>query len=164
MRVSPLWKNAVDWFGKYGYFIYGDAGYPLRSWLLTGFRNLNKCSGDELMFNQHGSRGRVIVECAYGKLKGQWRCLMGGIRVRSYSDWKYTIMACCILHNVTIKIDGCGWSRYDDFAQRAPRCKDPAAFATEPTHVHPHHSQTGRSSRAAKAWRLRIFEKLKKIW
>ena len=64
------WKNAMRMFGNAGYFLYGDAGCPLKRWLLAGYRNLAKCTQDQLKFNTHGSRGRVIIGCAFGKLKG----------------------------------------------------------------------------------------------
>jgi hypothetical protein len=70
-------RKAVHWFGRFGYYIYGDAAYPLRSWLLVGFRNAP--NEEQEKFNTLGSKARVIVECAFGKLKGQWRCLMNGL-------------------------------------------------------------------------------------
>ena len=38
---------------------------------MVGFRNPE--NEDQERFNTHGSKARVIIECAFGKLKGQWR-------------------------------------------------------------------------------------------
>ena len=69
LQLSPLWTNAHEIFGKYGFQIYGDAAYPLREWLLVGYRNRYSLSAMQARFNRCGSRARVIVEAAFGKLK-----------------------------------------------------------------------------------------------
>lgn len=71
LKLSPLWTSAWTLFGQHGYYLYGDSGYPLLRWLLVGFRGLATCTADQLKFNQYGSRSRVIIECAFGKVKGQ---------------------------------------------------------------------------------------------
>ena len=76
-----------------GYYIYGDAAYPLRSWLMVGFRNPQ--NEDQERFNMHGFKARVIIECAFGKLKGQWRCLHNGLKTRDTQLWKSIIVCCC---------------------------------------------------------------------
>ena len=30
LRFTPLYRKAMQWFGNAGYYIYGDAAYPLR--------------------------------------------------------------------------------------------------------------------------------------
>ena len=30
LRFTPLYRKAMQWFGNKGYYIYGDAAYPLR--------------------------------------------------------------------------------------------------------------------------------------
>ena len=52
-------------FGRFGFCLYGDAAYPLLSWLLTGYRNRAQFTTKQLKFNNQGSRARVIVECDY---------------------------------------------------------------------------------------------------
>ena len=50
-------------------------------------------------FNYQLSRSRVVVENAFGRLKGRWRTLMK----RNDNDIKYVptlVVACCILHNI----------------------------------------------------------------
>ena len=164
LQLSPLWKNAKRRFAKYGFCIYGDAAYPLLPWLLTGYRDRGTCTTNQLKFNNQGSRARVIVECAFGKLKSQWRCLQGGLRSKDPKDWKYTTMACCILHNLTIYMDGGGWDIDDPFTGGRPT-KHNSGDATTPAQdpdaglacARPHIRDNSR----AKRWRERIFGLLK---
>ena len=65
MQLSSLWTSAEMKFGRFGFCLYGDAAYPLLSWLLTGYRNRAQLTTKQLKFNNQGSRARVIVECDY---------------------------------------------------------------------------------------------------
>lgn len=47
------------------------------------------------MFNQKFSRARVVVENAFGRLKGRWRCLLK----RNDCDTQL-VLTCCALHNL----------------------------------------------------------------
>ncbi|KAJ8048455.1 Protein ALP1-like [Holothuria leucospilota] len=70
----------------------GDPVYPLLPWLMKGF-------SPEQHFNYRLSRARMVVECAFGRLKARWRCLLK----RNDSDIlkiPKIVMACCILHNI----------------------------------------------------------------
>ncbi|ESO93004.1 hypothetical protein LOTGIDRAFT_99630, partial [Lottia gigantea] len=56
-------------------------------------------SADQKRFNYKLSQARMVVENAYGRLKGRWRCLMK----RYDSDIKNlnnTVSACVTLHNI----------------------------------------------------------------
>jgi hypothetical protein len=97
----------VRWFGGLGYYIYGDTAYPLRSWLMVGFRNPE--NEDQDCFNTQRPKARVIIVCAFGKLKSQWRCLHNGIKTRDSQFLKDIILCCCTLHSVTIEVPGAGW-------------------------------------------------------
>ena len=164
LQLSPLWKNAHSCFAKYGFCLYGDAAYPLLSWMLTGYRDRANLPPSKKKFNNQGSRARVIVECAFGKLKSQWRCMAGALRTRDPKDWKHIIASCCILHNLTIERDGAGWEMGDPFTGGRPsKSGDGADAARDPDgginiaglpHI--------RDNSRAKAWRERIFDMLKK--
>ena len=130
LRYCPLYTSAMGWFGELGFFIYGDAAYCLREWLIVGFRNPR--DDDERKFNEHGSKARVIVECAFGKLKGQFRCLHNGLKTRNSGMWNEIIECCCCLHNITIFVSGAGWA-YESGVVRGS--KDPAdanSFGEDP--------------------------------
>ena len=106
----------------------------------------------------------MIVECAFGKLKSQWRCMAGALRTRDPKDWKNIIASCCILDNLTIERDGAGWEMGDPFTGGRPsKSGDGADEVRDPDgginiaglpHI--------RDNARAKAWRERIFDMLKK--
>jgi len=50
-------------------------------------------------FNYRISRGRVVVEMAFGRLKAQWRRLSKKIDMH-INNVPNVVLACCILHNV----------------------------------------------------------------
>ena len=54
--------------------ILGNPAYPLLPWLIKAFTDNGRLTSQQKLFNYHLSRARVIVEHAYGRLKGRWRC------------------------------------------------------------------------------------------
>jgi hypothetical protein len=96
---SPLSQRAASEFSD-GSFLLGDAGYAPQSWLVPAFRQ-SAATHEELLFNAAHSRCRVIVERAFGILKGRWRLLQGiDMRIASVST---VSCACCILHNICVE-------------------------------------------------------------
>ncbi|XP_073474162.1 uncharacterized protein [Aquarana catesbeiana] len=101
LRLSTFW----DWVcqgGLYpvctnnicgvnvGYYVLGDSAYPLQNLLLTP---------EQQIYNKKTSRAWVVVENAFGRLKGRWQCLMK----RNDSDIKLAksmVLTCCALHNL----------------------------------------------------------------
>ena len=49
--------------------ILGDPAYPLLSWLIKPYSGVG-LSAKQQKFNTRLSRARVVVECAFGRLKG----------------------------------------------------------------------------------------------
>lgn len=79
----------------------GDSAYPLSPWLMKpypeGTRDLR-----EITFNKELSSGRVMVECAFGRLKNRCRILLK----RFDSEISFAIcsaVACAVLHNIYIR-------------------------------------------------------------
>ncbi|XP_076836809.1 uncharacterized protein LOC143482352 [Brachyhypopomus gauderio] len=110
LRLSMLWELATR--GNLfpagvrttsampaGYYILGDSAYPLQKWLLKPFQDIGNLTKEQQIFNQHISRTRVVVENAFGRLKGRWRCLLK----RNDCDIqlvKSMVLVCCALHNL----------------------------------------------------------------
>ncbi|XP_061599578.1 uncharacterized protein LOC133462376 [Cololabis saira] len=110
LRLSNLWElasrenlfpaNFRNIGGtNVGYYILGDSAYPLQKWLMKPFHDTGRLTVDQKTFNYKFSRARVVVENAFGRLKGRWRCLLK----RNDSDIKLVkamVLACCALHNL----------------------------------------------------------------
>ena len=95
-HMSPLWQCAS------GVLLLRlssatPARYPHRRWLQKGFPAESAVGDDRRTeYNEAFSQTRVIVECAFGKLKGQWRCLHVGLRQKNPADWSKVVHCCCI--------------------------------------------------------------------
>ncbi|KAM9376849.1 uncharacterized protein KZ484_009302 [Pholidichthys leucotaenia] len=84
---------------RVGYYIIGDSAYPLQNWLLKPFHDTGRLTEEQHMFNQTISRVRGVVENAFSRLKGRWRCLLK----RNDCDIelvKSMVLTCCALHNL----------------------------------------------------------------
>ncbi|KAG1968277.1 protein ALP1-like [Pimephales promelas] len=110
LRLSTLWEVAnrgnhitantknIDGVNV-GYYILGDSAYPLQNWLLKPFIDTGRLTTEERVYNTKISRARVVVENAFGRLKGRWRCLMK--RNDCAVDLvKSMVLTCCALHNL----------------------------------------------------------------
>ncbi|KAJ4918813.1 hypothetical protein JOQ06_022154 [Pogonophryne albipinna] len=82
LRLSTLWELASrgDYFPpctrdiggvNAGYYILGDNAYPLQSWLLKPFPDTGQLTAEHVVYNKNICRARVVVENAFGRLKGR---------------------------------------------------------------------------------------------
>ena len=80
-------------------YLIGDSAYPLLSWLIKPFAHNSPLSQQQKNYNYRISRGRVVVEMAFGRLKARWRRLSKKIDM-FVGNVPNIILACCILHNI----------------------------------------------------------------
>ena len=86
-----------------GPLLVGDSAYPLSVWLMKPFKQTPTLTESQLRFNRALSQARVVIEQAFGILKGRWRCLYKLLDEKT-SRVPTTIMACCVLHNICIDV------------------------------------------------------------
>lgn len=77
-------------------FIVADQAYPALTWLKKPYGRI--LNNNMKLFNKSLSKGRIVVELAFGQLKGRWRCLLKENDC-NIDHLKIQVLACCILHN-----------------------------------------------------------------
>lgn len=77
----------------------GDSGYPCTPYLITPI--LRPSTNEEQLYNHHHIRTRNVVERCFGIWKQRFRILLEVMR-GSYTTIKTTIVACAVLHNLSI--------------------------------------------------------------
>ncbi len=85
-----------------GTYIIADAAYPLRTYIMKAFPDYYILTHRERRFNKILSSMRMVVERAFGCLKGRWRILLKEIYCTDIERTIRIIHACCILHNLCI--------------------------------------------------------------
>lgn len=66
---------------------------------MKGFADQRSLTPEQRHFNSQLSSAHAVVEKAFGRLKGRWRCLLKRTDV-DYTFMPDVVTACCILHNV----------------------------------------------------------------
>lgn len=77
----------------------GDLSFPLRPWLMKGYSNEHRLSPEQRRFTFTLASARSVVDAAFMRLKGRWRCLLKKSDI-DVSMMPRVVTACCILHNI----------------------------------------------------------------
>lgn len=108
LERSFVYKNIAQFLEDEEYFM-GDMGYPLRPWMMTGYKTaelakMNIAAKARMeRFNRLFSGVRISVERAFGILKARFKGLRERFHVRgkdALKTYQLIFMAACILHNV----------------------------------------------------------------
>ena len=111
LRVSQLGQDcAAGRLFPPEFYLIGDSGYGLETWLMVPYPERVGMADAEILYNYKLSGTRMIVECAFGRLKGRWR-ILNTIQQSSVKHATEVSLACAILHNLC--------SRSADSAYRA---------------------------------------------
>lgn len=78
-----------------------DSAYPLRTYLLTPYRDNGFLSPTQKKYNYYHSSTRVCIEQAFGILKGKFRILKF-LHIYNIQEGKRIVNACIVLHNFII--------------------------------------------------------------
>jgi len=118
LRRSPLYETTVqnkEMLFPGDTFIIGDSAYASLSWLVPPFRDNGHLTPQQKDFNFLHSSTRIVVERAFGYLKGRFR------RIKYFNEYRQmpfitnTIVCACILHNYCIdENDAYDFSEYCD--------------------------------------------------
>ena len=79
--------------------ILGDPAYPGLPWLMKPYAENAHTTAGQRHFNYRQSRARMVVENAFGRLKGRWRCLLKRLDVKLHNVTNI-VATCVILHNL----------------------------------------------------------------
>ena len=85
-------------------YLVGDAGYKLAPYLIVPYPGQN-LPIEKQNFNYWHSSTRMIVEQAFGRLKGRFRLLNGVLFVKDPMDHAKIVGCGCILHNLMMQMN-----------------------------------------------------------
>ena len=80
--------------------ILGDSAFPFETFLMKPYTH-TVLTKEQRYFNYRLSRARMIVEGAYGQLKGRWRLLLNKTE-GNLLQTKTATLACMVLHNICL--------------------------------------------------------------
>uniref|UniRef100_A0A388K617 Reverse transcriptase domain-containing protein n=1 Tax=Chara braunii TaxID=69332 RepID=A0A388K617_CHABU len=113
LRLSPMYNNVQEGRvifhsgactlrdgGEVGYYLLGDAGYPLLPWIMTLVGGSERTTLQR-QYDDFHTAARSIIERCFGRLKGVWRNFIKR-HICNLKTLTKEFMAVCILHNLMI--------------------------------------------------------------
>ena len=79
--------------------ILGDPAYPSLPWVMKPYPETAATTAEQKCYNYRQSRARMVVENAFGRLKGRWRCLLKRMDCK-LENVPHAVSACIVLHNM----------------------------------------------------------------
>ena len=73
--------------------------YPALPWVMKPYPENTHTTDQQKMYNFRQSRARMVVENAFGRLKGRWRCLLKQPDCK-LENVTQVVAACVVLHNI----------------------------------------------------------------
>lgn len=85
-------------------FLLGDSAYPCLNWLISPFKDNGNLTENQKIFNYRHSSTRIVIENAFGLLKGRFR------RLKFFENENILVIVKCViaatvLHNICIDFD-----------------------------------------------------------
>lgn len=98
-QLLPDWKRTIEG-EEIPLMILGDSAYPLLSWLMKPYSDTGALTPQQRHFNYRQSRAHMVVENAFRRLKGRWRCLLKRMDYYKIENATNVIASCIVLHNI----------------------------------------------------------------
>uniref|UniRef100_A0A0A1XJN3 Putative nuclease HARBI1 n=2 Tax=Zeugodacus cucurbitae TaxID=28588 RepID=A0A0A1XJN3_ZEUCU len=85
--------------------ILGDSAYPCKNYLIPVFKDYGSLTREQMCFNKMHSSARIVVENAFGALKGRFRRLLKFTERRDLCSISNLVASACIIHNICIMVN-----------------------------------------------------------
>uniref|UniRef100_A0A3P9HCQ4 DDE Tnp4 domain-containing protein n=1 Tax=Oryzias latipes TaxID=8090 RepID=A0A3P9HCQ4_ORYLA len=97
--LFPREKSVLSGGVEIPVHLISDVSFPLRPWLMKGYSDEHQLSPEQRRFTFTLASARSVVDAAFMRLKGRWRCLLKKSDI-DVSMMPKVVAACCVLHNI----------------------------------------------------------------